>query len=70
MSPPAISTIFPIKRILHSISMRSILNIKSKRYHCGNQVNGPHFDPRGPTLLLLTVVLHHVHTINHCNLTN
>ena len=26
--PPAISTVFPIKRILHSISMRSILNIK------------------------------------------
>ena len=26
--PPAISTVFPINRILHSISMRSILNIK------------------------------------------
>ena len=30
MSPPAISTVFPINRILHSISMRSILNIKTR----------------------------------------
>ena len=28
-----------------------------KRQHCGTQVKGPHFDPRGPTLLLLSVVL-------------
>ena len=29
--PPAISTVFPIKSILHSISMRSILNISNKK---------------------------------------
>ena len=28
--PPAISIVFPIKRILHSFSMRSILNIKTR----------------------------------------
>ena len=32
MSLPAISTVFPIKEILHSISMRSALNIKNKTH--------------------------------------
>ena len=41
MSPPAISTIFPINRILHSISMRSILiiHMQQKENFCKTQVS-------------------------------
>ena len=39
--PPAISTVFPINRILHSISMRSILNIKTRHVDRQSAQNFP-----------------------------